>query len=49
MLEVSKVMYIICIHSMVNMSEVSKVYSIYTLDSNTKYLNYIELQNMCSN
>ena len=49
MSEVLKVMYIICIHSMVNMSEVSKVYSIYTLDSNTKYSNYIELRNMCSN
>ena len=34
---------------MVNMSEVSKVYLIYTLDSNTKYLNYIELRIKCSN
>ena len=49
MSEVSKVMYIICIHSMVNISEVLKVYSIYTLDSNTKYSNYIELRIKCSN
>ena len=49
MSEVSKVMYIICIHSMVNMSEVAKVYLIYTLDSNTKYSNYIELRIKCLN
>ena len=49
MSEVSKIIYIICIHSMVNMSELSKVYLIYTLDSNTKYSNYIELRIKCSN
>ena len=49
MLKVSKVLYTIYIHSMVNMSEVSKVDSIYTVDSNTKYSNHIELRIKCLN
>ena len=35
------------LHLMVSMLEVSKVYLIYTVDSNTKFLNYIELQIKC--
>ena len=45
MSKVSKVIYsiYIYIHSVVCMSEVSKLHLIYTVDSNTKYSNYMEL------
>ena len=48
MSEVLNILYRIYIDSKVNMSEVSKVHVTYTVDSNTKYLNYIELQIKCS-
>ena len=43
MSKVSKVPYTIYIHSMVNMSEVLKVHSNYTVDYNSNSSNYIKI------